>query len=94
MAEYDTGVEESNNIAVCELPESEFEDLCNHDVFKKLNEECNLMIDDYESEVIDRKALDKANKFLLDDEFFKNTSVFKNAFESACNEGVALALDF
>ncbi|NWK12793.1 hypothetical protein [Clostridium cadaveris] len=58
IEELDYGVEKSDNIKVIKLSDSEFQELYQSEgVFDRINEECNLMIDDYESETIPNDKL-------------------------------------
>ncbi len=93
LEEYDCGVEESENIKVYELPENEFEGLCKSGVFKKINNECNLMIDDYESELLSVDDLKKCEKYMIND-VVKASKIFCTAVLIAIETGVALGIDF
>lgn len=94
LEEYDFGIDKSANMIAYELPEFEFEKLCESDVFKKINKECSLMIDDYESEVINKEKLKQTKSILLNEKVLKSVPVFAKAFETACDDGIALAFDF
>ena len=50
--EYDTGVQGSENLLFYNLPKVEFDYLVDNKIFEYLNEKGNLMIDDYESEIV------------------------------------------
>ena len=74
--EYDLGTEHSENIENYLLPNIEFEFLQTNGVFGKINEECGILIDDYESETIrgdDLKQTEKivSNVKLKVPEFYK-----------------------
>ncbi|GAA0684792.1 hypothetical protein [Clostridium cadaveris] len=59
IEELNYGVEKSDNIKVINLSDSEFQELYQSGgVFDRINEECNLMIDDFESETIPNEKLD------------------------------------
>lgn len=59
IEELEYGVEESNNIKVIHLSNSEFEELYQDGgVFDRINEKCDLMIDDFESETIPNDKLE------------------------------------
>jgi len=58
IEELEYGVEQSDNIKVIYLSDSEFEELYQSGgVFDRINEECDLMIDDFESETISNDKL-------------------------------------
>lgn len=88
--EYDHGGENSPNLIVIELPEQEFTYLKNSSVFNMLNEDFGLMIDDYESEVIPLKALNKVSKNI--DE--KSAPIFSEAIHKAQEKQTFVGLDF
>lgn len=50
--EYDRGVQGSENLLFYNLPKVEFDYLVDNKIFEYLNEKGNLMIDDYESEIV------------------------------------------
>lgn len=50
--EYDTVVQGSENLLFYNLPKVEFDYLVDNKIFEYLNEKGNLMIDDYESEIV------------------------------------------
>lgn len=50
--EFDTGVQGSENLLFYNLPKVEFDYLVDNKIFEYLNEKGNLMIDDYESEIV------------------------------------------
>lgn len=93
LEEYNYGVEESKNLQVYELLENEFEELCRINVFRKINNECNLMIDDFESELLNIEDLRKIEKYLIND-ISKVSKVFCAACLAALEIGVALGIDF
>ncbi|MEE1247624.1 MAG: hypothetical protein UHU19_00015 [Lachnospiraceae bacterium] len=90
LSEYNNGVDCSENMAVHELPQAEFEELYKNGVFKKINESCGLMIDDYESEIINN---DKLN-ICLDIISKIDSKVFLETLKDAKENGFALAIDF
>ena len=88
--EYDNGVEESKNLYTVELPEDEFLALVHS--FGLINKECDLMIDDYESEMIAGDHLTKCQSIIANVK--ENIPVFTTALEMAINHRTMLALDF
>lgn len=60
MEAYDLGEERSEEMVEWKLKESEFNMLYNNGVFQQLNEACDVIIDDFESEVIDVDGLSNA----------------------------------
>lgn len=95
LEEYDIGIEQSDNIITHEFKEEEFKSLCENGIFKKLNEACGLLIDDYESEIIKKEDVKKiiTDKQLITQ--IKNASVmFYKALKDLNEIIVAVALDF
>ncbi|AJA50068.1 hypothetical protein CPAST_c40390 [Clostridium pasteurianum DSM 525 = ATCC 6013] len=58
--EYNYGEEDSKNITVFELTKEEFDKIYSSGVFEEINDKCNLLIDDYESEEIKGDNLNTA----------------------------------
>ena len=65
MEAYDLGEERPEAMVEWKLTEDEFNILYNCGVFHQLNEECSVIIDDFESEVIDVKGLNTAEVVTL-----------------------------
>lgn len=84
------GVEESKNFYTAELPEKEFVALIKP--FALMNEECKLLIDDYESETISDGNLVKCQNIIAG--IKDSIPVFANALEMAIRNKTILALDF
>lgn len=92
LSEYDSGIEHSKNMVIYELPNAEFEKLYETGVFDAINQECGLLIDDYESEMISKSHLEQCINIL---EYQKlKFPVFISALKEVQRKGVALALDF
>ena len=90
IAEYNGGVEKSENLYTVELPENEFAALVNF--FGVMNSECDLLIDDYESEEITADNLMKCRQIIAN---LKNDiPVFYKALEMAIDKNTMIALDF
>lgn len=90
MNEYDSGVEESENLYTVELPENEFSALINP--FGLMNSECGLLIDDCESETIAVDHLTKCWDIIAN--VRNNIPVFAKALEMAIDKKTMMALDF
>ncbi|MDD3393476.1 MAG: hypothetical protein PHG19_02380 [Anaerotignum sp.] len=58
--DYYNGVENHVNTIEWSISENEFEQLQESRVFEIINSHCNLMIDDFESEIIERQSMEKA----------------------------------
>jgi len=52
MEDYECGLEASSGFSAHELPDVEFEYLSKCGLWEMINDQCGLMIDDYESEII------------------------------------------
>ena len=65
MEAYDLGEERPEEMIEWKLTESEFNILYNSGVFHQLNEECDVIIDDFESEIIDVDGLSTAEVVIL-----------------------------
>ncbi|MBR0384598.1 MAG: hypothetical protein IJH61_07935 [Eubacteriaceae bacterium] len=59
--EYDTGIWQSDNLEMLNLPEKEFNELF-FNVFMPINKKCGLLIDDFEAELIETKNIPIAKK--------------------------------
>lgn len=89
IIEYDRGIESSNNFNVYILPEEEFNRLW--DAFMVMNDCCNLLIDEYESEIIENVHLKTCKQILQ--EMKVNSPIFIRALEEAIDYNTMLALD-
>ena len=65
MKDYDLGQDKPEQIIEWKLTEDEFDILYKSGLFNKLNEKCNVIIDDFESEVIESEELNNAEKTLF-----------------------------
>lgn len=59
IEENDYGVEHTDNLVEATLEEDEFDALWENGVFRTINDRCDLMIDDYESENISAENIHK-----------------------------------
>ncbi|MDB2102154.1 hypothetical protein PMW00_03865 [Clostridium paraputrificum] len=90
IEDLEYGVEESNNIKVIMLGDSEFEELYKENgIFDIINEECNLLIDDFESERIPKEKIQYCLN-IVDDKYTK----FKEALNLAKEYNTFVDLDF
>lgn len=90
IEEYNVGVESSNNLHSVMLPEKEFRFLL--PAFSAINNALGLLIDDFESEVINNEHLEKCKEII---EGLKiDSPVFGNALEEAIKYKTIIALDF
>jgi hypothetical protein len=90
IEELEYGVEESNNIKVIHLSNSEFEELYQDGgVFDRINEKYDLMIDDFESERIPKEKIQYCLT-IVDGKYAK----FKEALNLAKEYNTFLDLDF
>lgn len=94
LEEYNQGIEYSENLYAFELPEDEFDILYSSGVFGAINEECGLLIDDYESESIARKDFSKCISIIENVSGLPEQSVFREALKLASEEGIMFAMDF
>jgi hypothetical protein len=90
IEEYDYGVEDTSNIKTFMLSEREFDVLYHQGIFDSINEECELFIDDYESEVISKENFETCDKIIGN----ANVPVFSEALELAKKYDTLLGLDF
>jgi len=90
MDDYNYGVEDSKNITEIKLDEDKFDKVYFSRVFNDINEKCNLLIDDYESEVIKGENL----KIALDISKKKKCGVLIQAIELAIEKNTLVGLDF
>lgn len=91
-SEYDIGVQGSENLLFLSLPKEEFDYLVDNKIFEYLNEKGNLMIDDYESEIVSYEVLEREVDSWLK---LKDISpVFVYAIEKAITYKTFIGLDF
>lgn len=90
IQEYNNGVEASENLYTVELPEDEFLTLVKS--FGLINKECDLLIDDHESETIDCHHLIKCQGIIANVK--ESIPVFVKALNMAIDKKTLLALDF
>ena len=89
IEEYNTGIEHTENMIESKLGEDEFWKLARLGVFKEFNEKYDLLIDDYESEIIPAEAIRKSYSLIgsVPGEFIR-------ACDKAIEYNTFLALDF
>lgn len=90
IAEYDTGIDESENLVMMELPEKEFLQLI--PAFSMFNDMFGIMIDDCESEIIKSENLQECYKLI--NRFGLDVPVFLSAIKEGMKYGTMVALDF
>lgn len=90
--EYDTGVQGSENLLFYNLPKVEFDYLVDNKIFEYLNEKGNLMIDDYESEIVSYGVLKWETQIW--DKIKDITPTFVDAIEKAITYKTFIGLDF
>jgi len=94
---YDMGEEEIENSLQWVLIGEEFDVLNNSDVFKQINNECGVIIDDYESEIIQGNNLVKAYKIICLFNEQAPSSInekLKIYIETALDKNTLIAFDF
>lgn len=89
IEEYNSGIEHSDNLIESVLSEDEFDTLYHSGVFKRLNERCGLMIDDYESEIINVDCINKCHDII-----FSIPGAFSKMADKAKTLNTILCLDF
>ena len=89
IEEYNYGVQATPNMHEYQLEPAEMERLYIMGIFNYINEKCNLMIDDYESEIITAENIRKCL-----DELKKCPGTFLDAAQDALKYNTFLALDF
>ena len=92
MADYENDVTKTDGLKPFILPESEFNLLFKSGYFADLNARFNLLIDDYEEEVIPPTALEYAKKQL--NELTANCPIFSEALNYAIQQNTELCLEF
>ena len=88
MEEYENGIEGSENIISFTIPENEFNALW--DVFDSINEKYDLLIDDFESEIIPAEIINDVIELVSKEKF----PTFYEALILAEKYNSFLALDF
>lgn len=94
---YDMGEEVIENSLQWLLAEEEFDTLNNADVFKQINNICDVIIDDYESETIQGNNLEKAYKIIClfyDENPSSINEKLKTYIKTALDENTLIAFDF
>ena len=97
MQAYDLGEEMPEEMVEWKLKESEFNILYNNGVFQQLNKACDVIIDDFESEVIDAEGLSTAEIVILKlQESFNNKEIehLYNLILEAIRNETLIAFDF
>jgi hypothetical protein len=90
IEDYNYGKEESNNIRVFQLKEDEYNNIDESGIFNEINNSCDLLIDDYESEEIKGNNLEIA----LDISKKNECEVLIQALELAIENNTLVGLDF
>ena len=92
MRDYEYGIDASPHFNEFELEEDEFETIALSGFWQRINEKCELLIDDYESEMIPNNKIDECIS-IYDELKLSQDSVLYKALVNA-RSSVALALDF
>ena len=94
---YYNGIENDGNTLEWSISEKVFEQLLECKVFETINEQCKLMIDDFESEIVDKNSIEKAVK-CIKETYGKNPSdtlkTLLSYAEKALECETIMALDF
>jgi mannitol-specific phosphotransferase system IIBC component len=97
MKAFDLGEEKSDQILTWKLSEKEFNNLDNSGIFDLLNDECNIIIDDVETEWIKEDNLERA---LIAIQTFENKNYYeeidklKKMIETAIEKNTLVSFDF
>jgi hypothetical protein len=91
IEEYNIG-QETDNIITLELSEEEFYSLYHGGVFDRINSTCNLLIDDYESEIINKNHFNECKNIISNSNLV--TNIFTKALDFAIEYDTLLGLDF
>lgn len=94
MQALEYGDEEPNQITEWKLQEKEFEQLYNLGVFELINNECGVIIDDFESEWLEEESLLKAIKALEKIDEFEVVKKLKELVNLAIKNNTCVAFDF
>lgn len=92
VEDYENDVTKLDKLKQFVFPETEFNLLWNSGYFSYLNARFNLLIDDYEEEVIPNNALEDAKKQL--NELSKECPIFTKALNYAIQQNTELCLEF
>ena len=92
MHDYEYGIDASPHINGFELEEEEFDTIAMSGLWLKINERCELMIDDYESEMIPNNKIDECISIYNELKLPQNSVLYKALVNA--RSSVALALDF
>lgn len=69
MRDYDFGVQKKEQMEEMILSDEQYRNLCSTEVFDKINEKCDIIIDDYEDEILELDkipiALEVINQLFL-----------------------------
>lgn len=90
IEDYNYGKEESSNIKVFDLKEVEYNEIYKSGVFNEINNSCDLLIDDYESEEIKGNNLEIA----LNISKKNKCDILIKALELAIEKNTLVGLDF
>lgn len=97
MENYYNGIENDGNTLEWSISEKEFEQLLECKVFDTINEQCKLMIDDFESEIVEKDSIENALKCIKDAYSQDQRDVLKTLLgyaEKALECGTIMAFDF
>ena len=97
MEAYDSGTENTEDMISWILTESEFNSLWNSGVFDLLNERCALLIDDFESELIDAEKLITARNVVNELKERSDNKELEHLYAlilEAINKETVIAFDF
>lgn len=97
MENYYNGIENDGNSLEWSISEMEFEQLLESKVFDTINEQCKLMIDDFESEIVEKGSIENALKCIKDAYSHDQRDVLKTLLgyaEKALECGTIMAFDF
>lgn len=90
IEEYNYGQENSENIKEYIIDEKDFDKIYDTGVFDEINDKCELLIDVYESEIIQGDSLKIALSIAKDN----NCGVLIQALELAVEKNTLVGLDF
>ena len=90
VEEYDYGINSSDNLFTFIIPPEEYSNLWVDGIFDKINENCELEIDDFESEIIPVEQIEKAIRCVSSSLY----PTFYNALQLAEKYHSFLATDF
>ncbi len=95
--DYYKGVENHVNTLEWSISENEFEQLQESGVFDIINNNCNIMIDDFESEIIEKHSMGKALECIKETYRQNPNSALKTLLsytEKALEHKTIIAFDF